>query len=80
MSLAVCLAHVSPNSIKEKADYTTYFPGLSRSPPILFWQQFKMYRASPSRLYKLLSTEGADSVAPLRADWISGQQSPTQWL
>lgn len=33
---------------------STYFPGLSRSPPRLSWQQQSMYLINPSRLYKLI--------------------------
>lgn len=72
---------------------TTYFPGLSRSPPRLdsSWQQHRIYRISPSRLYRLCFAAGAAVAAaspwpppsgpqagPFREASIRGQHPPTQ--
>lgn len=45
---------------ERKGNYCTDFPGLSRRPPRLVWswQQQRIYRIRPSRLYRLSSAGG----------------------
>lgn len=66
----------------------THFPGLSRSPPLFdsSWQQQRIYRIRPSRLYRLSFAAGSapgpspDPPGPFKAASIRGQHPPTQWL